>query len=158
MISPELLKRYPFFGTLSTAQLKAIAMIAEKQTFEKGSVICEEGKPANAFYLLLDGRVSLYYKSEEEFHPATRKDFLVGEINPGEVFAISVLVEPYIYTATVKAEQQTKVVRFDSAGLNDLINKDPRLYCVLMREIAKAAMERLSFARVQLAAAWAKQG
>jgi CRP-like cAMP-binding protein len=156
MVSPEILRRYPFFGTMSDAQTKAIAMIAEEETIGKGIVICEEGQPAKAFYLLLSGGVSLYYKSEEEFHPSSRKDFLVGEINPGEVFAISVLVEPYKYTATVKAEQDSLVVRFDSEGLKKLIENDPKLYCVLMREIAKAAMERLAFARVQLAAAWAK--
>jgi CRP-like cAMP-binding protein len=156
MISPELLRRYPFFGTLSDAQIKAMAMIAEEEVFDKDAVICEEGKPATAFYLLIDGGVCLYYKSEEEFYPKSRKDFLVGEVGPGEIFAISVLVEPYIYTATVKAEQNCKVVKFNTVDINSLIEKDPRLYCVLMREIAKAAMERLSFARVQLAAAWAK--
>ncbi len=156
MVSPEILRRYPFFGPLSDAQVKAIAMIAEEESIAKGAVICEEGLPAKAFYLLLEGNVSLYYKSEEEFRPATRKDFLVGEINAGEVFAISVLVEPYKYTATVKAEQDCRVVRFEAAELQKLIDKDPRLYCLLMREVAKAAMERLAYARVQLAAAWAK--
>jgi CRP-like cAMP-binding protein len=156
MVSPELLRRYPFFGTLSDAQIKGMAMIAEEESFEKGTIICEEGKPADAFYLLIEGGVSLYFKSEEEFYPKSRKDFLVGEVNPGEVFAISLLVEPYIYTATVKVEQKSRVVKFDSAGINGLIEKDPSLYCALMREIAKAAMERLAYARVQLAAAWAK--
>lgn len=156
MISPEILRRYPFFSSLSDAQRKALAMIAEEETVPKGTVICEEGQPAKAFYLLVDGGVCLYYKSEEEFRPETRKDFLVGEINPGDIFAISMLVEPYIYTATVKAERDSRVVKFDSEGINSLIQKDPRLYCVLMREIAKAAMERLDFARIQLAAAWAK--
>jgi CRP-like cAMP-binding protein len=156
MISPELLRRYPFFGTLSDAQIKAFAMIADEESVSKGTVICEEGQPAKALFLLLEGGVSLYYKSEEEFYPKTRKDFLVGEINPGEVFAISALVEPFKYTATVRAEQDSRVVKFDSTAVNGLIEKDPRLYCILMREIAKAAMERLAFARVQLAAAWAK--
>ncbi len=156
MVSPEILRRYPFFGTLTDAQIKALATIAEEESFTKGTVICEEGQPAVAFYLLLDGSASLYYKSEEEFRPATRKDFLVGEVNPGEVFAISVLVEPFTHTATVKAEQNCRVVRFDAEGINRLIAKDSTLYCALMREIAKAAMERLAFARVQLAAAWAK--
>jgi CRP-like cAMP-binding protein len=156
MISPELLRRYPFFGNLTDAQIKAMAMIAEEENYEKGAVICEEGKPATAFYLLIDGGISLYYKSEEEFHPKARKDFLVGEISPGEIFAISSLVEPYIYSATVKAEHNCRVIKFGTADINNLIEKDPRLYCALMREIAKAAMERLSFARIQLAAAWAK--
>ncbi len=156
MISPEILRRYPFFGTLSDTQIKAIAMVADEEKIAKGAVICEEGDPARAFYLLVDGRVSLYYKSEEEFRPSSRRDFLVGEINPGEVFAISVFVEPYKYTSTVKAEQDCLVIKFDSAELNKLIENDPRLYCILMRETAKAAMERLAYARVQLAAAWAK--
>ncbi len=59
MVSPEILRRYPFFGTLSDTQIKAIAMIAEEKTFEKGTVICEEGKPATAFYLLLERRREL---------------------------------------------------------------------------------------------------
>jgi CRP-like cAMP-binding protein len=156
MVSPEVLRRYPFFGTFSDGQIKAMAMIAEEETIGKGTVICEEGQPAKAFYLLITGGVSLYYKSEEEFYPSSRKDFLVGEINPGEIFAISLLVEPYKYTATVRAEQDSQVVRFDSAGLEKLMEKDPSLNCVFMKQIAKAAMERLAYARVQLAAAWAK--
>ena len=156
MVSPEILRRYPFFGSLSDAQIKAVAMIADEETIPKGAVICEEGQPATAFYLLVDGGVSLFYKSEEEFNPSSRKDFLVGEINPGEVFAISAFVEPYKYTSTVKAEQDCRVIKFYSSELNKLIEKDSRLYCTLMRETAKAAMERLAYARVQLAAAWAK--
>jgi CRP-like cAMP-binding protein len=156
MVSAEILRRYPFFGSLSDAQIKAIAMIADGEMIVKGSVICEEGQPATALYLLIDGRVSLYYKSEEEFNPSSRRDFFVGEINPGEVFAISVFVEPYKYTSTVRAEQDCRVIKFDSTELNKLIEQDPRLYCILMKETAKAAMERLAYARVQLAAAWAK--
>ncbi len=156
MISPEILRRYPFFGALSEAQLKAMSMIGEEETYSQGAVVFEEGQPSKALFLLLDGSVSLYYKSEEEFHPKTRKEFLVGEINPGEVFAISALVEPYINTATIKAEKDCHVVKFDALELKKLIEKDPRLYCILMREIAKSAMERLAYARVQLAAAWAK--
>ncbi len=156
MISPEILRRYPFFGSLTDTQIKALAMIAEEQACGKGTVLCEEGKPADAFYLLVDGGVSLYYVSEDEFHPKTRKEFLVGEVNPGEVFAISAFIEPYIYTATVRVDKNSRVVKFDRIALNELINKDPKLNCILMYKIAKAMMERLTFVRVQLAAAWAK--
>ncbi len=156
MISPEILRRYPFFGVLTDKQIKAMAMIAEEESYSKGTAICEEGKPTQALCLLIEGAVSLYYKSEEAFHPKTRKEFMVGEINQGEVFAISALVEPYTNTATVRAEKECQVVKFDAIELKKLIEKDPKLYCKLMREIAKAAMERLAFARIQLAAAWAK--
>lgn len=47
-------------------------------------------------------------------------------------------------------------MRIDAVGLHGLVARDPQLYCILMRKIAKVLMERLAFARVQLAAAWAK--
>ncbi len=156
MISPEILKRYPFFGSFSDEQVKALAMIAEEKSFGKGTVICEEGKHADAFYLLINGGISLYYISEDEYHPETRKQFLVGEINPGEVFAISALIEPHIYSTTVYADKDSQVLKFDSIDLHDLIQKDPMVNCILMQKIAIALMERLTFVRVQLAAAWAK--
>lgn len=156
MISPEILRRYPFFGNLSEAQLIELANVAEERKFAKGSVLFEEGTPADAFYLLMDGSVSLYFGTNVEYQPKSRKDFLVGEINPGEVFAISALIEPYTYTTTVRADKNSQVVKFDSSALNGLIEKDPTLNCLLMRKIAGAAMERLASTRVQLAAAWAK--
>ncbi len=156
MVSPELLRRYPFFGALSADQIKSLAMMAEEVSFKKGDVICEEGKPAEAFFLLVEGGICLYYKSEEEFRPETRREFLVGEIDPGEVFAISALIEPFVFTSTVKAEKDCRVVKFNCDELNKLIKKDPKLNCAIMKGTAKAAMERLAYARVQLAAAWAK--
>jgi len=156
MISPEILRRYPFFGSLTDGQIKALAMIAEEQVYGKGIVLCEEGKPADAFYLLLDGSVSLYYISDDEFHPKMRKEFLVGEVNPGEVFAISAFIEPYVYTTTVRVDKNSRALKFDRTAMNELINQDPKLNCILMHKIAKAMMERLTFVRVQLAAAWAK--
>ncbi len=156
MISPEILRRYPFFGALSDTQIKAMAMVAEEDSITKGTLVCDEGQPSKSLCLLLDGAMSLYYKTEEEFHPETRKDFLVGEVDPGEVFAISALIEPYINTASVKAEKDCHIIKFDALELRKLIEKDPKLYCILMKEIAKSAMDRLAFARVQLAAAWAK--
>ena len=33
MISPELLRRFPFFGNLKNSQLVAISIIAEEETF-----------------------------------------------------------------------------------------------------------------------------
>ena len=60
MISPELLRRFPFFNFMDEAQLKAVAMIAEELTYEKDEVIVEAGKPADHFFFLIDGDVAYY--------------------------------------------------------------------------------------------------
>ena len=155
MISPELLRRYPFFGHLNDTQLKDMAMIAEETTYQAKATIFEEGQPADALYLLLDGGVDLFYGSQEEYHPTTRKEFPVGEINPGEIFAISTLIKPYMLKATARAAQDLRVIKFNATKLRDLMGADPTLGCVLMKQIAEVAMERLAYTRIQLAAAWA---
>jgi len=154
MISPELLKRYPFFGPFSEIQLQNIAMISEELTAAKQSILFEEGKPADALYLLIDGSIDLYYRTQEEFRQKVVKEFLVGEINPGEVFGISVLIEPYIYSASAHVSQTCRYLQIEGEGLRDLLEKDTRMGCLLMKQINKLLLERLSYTRVQLAAAW----
>ncbi len=57
MISPELLRRYPFFGTLSEEQLRQIAMIAEEQTYEAGQNSPQRKSPCKRS-ILADQRFS----------------------------------------------------------------------------------------------------
>jgi CRP-like cAMP-binding protein len=155
MISPELLRRYPFFSGLNDSQQKKLAMVGEEATVEKGAVIFEECDEATHLYFLLSGSVDLYYRSEEEFYPKTRKDFHIGEINPGEVFGISALFEPYNLNATARADQASTLIRFDAKSLRQLMDDDLSLGYRIMLNAAKALMERLGATRVQLAAAWA---
>jgi CRP-like cAMP-binding protein len=155
MISPELLRRYTIFGQLGEQDLNNIAMLADELTAEAGTVLFEERQPANALYLLLEGSIDLYQKSEEEYHPKARKEFLVGEINPGEIFSISSLIEPHILNASARTSKPSRFIKFDATALRQLANENPQLGCTLMRQVAKALMERLAYTRVQLAAAWA---
>ena len=155
MISPELLRRYPFFGPLNENQRKAIAMIADELQVKDEQVLFEECQPADALYLLIEGNIDLTYKSEEEFHPKKSKVFSVGEVNPQEVFAISALIEPYEYNASASATQESHVIKIDAKALRELIDQDVQLGYILIHQIAKTAMERLAYTRIQLAAAWA---
>lgn len=153
MISPELLRRYPFFGLLTDAQLKAIAMIAQEVTSPSGTQIFKEGEKANTLYLLLQGSVDLFYTVDTEGYLDFNKEFLVGEINPGDAFGISALMEPYIFTATARADQDLRLIAMDAVALRALLEEDSKMSCVIMYQVAKAYAERLQSTRVQLAAA-----
>jgi CRP-like cAMP-binding protein len=153
MISPELLRRYPFFGFLDDSQLKAVAMIAEEIAVEKGHLILEADKPAEALYFLLDGSAELCYVVVDPLRPELSKEFYISDINPGEIFGISALVEPYQYTGTIRALSPCRVIKIEAFSLRVLCTKDPDLAYGLMRATAKAAMERLHDTRVQLVAA-----
>jgi CRP-like cAMP-binding protein len=153
MISPELLRRYPFFGLLNDAQLKAIAMIAQETSFSATTQVFKEGARADNLYLLMQGSVDLFYTVETEGVLDFSKEFLVGQINPGDVFGISALIEPNKYTATAKADQNIRVVSIDAVALRSLLEQDSKMSCVIMHQVAKEYAERLQLTRIQLAAA-----
>jgi CRP-like cAMP-binding protein len=153
MVSPERLRRYPFFGPFGSDQLNAMAMLTDEIDVETGDIVFHAGQPANALYFLMEGSVDLHYVAVDEINTELRKDFFVSEINPGEPFGISALLEPYQYTGTVRVAQPSRVLRLDAAGLRALCEVDPKIAAILMRQVAKAAMSRLHDTRIQLAAA-----
>lgn len=155
MISPELLRRYPFFAPFNVNQLREIAMIADEFEAASGVQVFDEQQAADALYLLLAGAVELTYKSEEEFHPKTRKVFPVGDINPGELFGVSALIEPFKYKTAATATADSRILKIDAAGLRQLVAADSQLGYELMHQVARVIAERLAYTRVQLAAAWA---
>lgn len=155
MISPELLRKYPFFGSLEDSHLRELAMLAEEAIYESGEVIFQEGGPADTLYFLLDGYIDLYFTLADKRAASPEKGIPVGEINPGEPFSISALIEPHLLTATAVTAIPSRVLKFDSTRLRVLFKQDRRLAYLLTYQAAKAGIERLHASRIQLAAAWA---
>lgn len=149
MISPELLRRYPFFGPLNHEQLKSIAMIANEREFPPEAVIFEEGQPADVLYFLIEGKVDLFITIKDDNY---EKEFPISGINHGEPFSISSMIEPYTLTASARTSNNSKVIMIDAVSLRDLCNQDKDLGFTVTKQLARAAIERLNATRVQLAA------
>jgi CRP/FNR family cyclic AMP-dependent transcriptional regulator len=154
MLSPELLKRYSFFGGLSEVELKALSNIAEEKTLNKGDLIFEECDTSDKLYLLIEGNVDLSYRSIDEFHSYTTppKEFYAGSINPGEVFGVSALIEPYSNNASATASESSRVIVIDAIELRKLLGKDMAMAYHLAKQTVVVLMDRLISLRVQLAA------
>jgi CRP/FNR family cyclic AMP-dependent transcriptional regulator len=152
MIPLELLHHFPFFSFMSDKELEAIATIAQELRLDTGDVLCEANTPADALYFLTKGNLPYYIVVTTEHIPDYRQEYFVGYINPEEIFGISALIEPYYYTATLRADKPCRVIRIEAPALRALCEVDPQLSVGLMKAIAKAAMERLQMTRVQLVA------
>ena len=61
MISPELLRHYPYFAEISDESLRQIAMIADEQIVPAGTVLFREGDKAEALYILAEGEIDIQY-------------------------------------------------------------------------------------------------
>jgi CRP/FNR family cyclic AMP-dependent transcriptional regulator len=149
MISPEQLRRYPFFGGLMAEELAGIAMIADEISYPDGTIIFRDGDLATKLYVLTAGTVDLVYHIER---PDSVETSHVGSIVAGEPFGLSALVEPYRLTAAGVAHGPIQALAIDAAGLRALCELSCHLGYAVMRQVARALAERLSFALIQIAA------
>lgn len=150
MVSTELLRRYPFFAGLTDDQLRELAMITEESEIQEGDTLFPGESGADFLYLLQDGSVELHYIVVDERGMETPQDFLVGIINPGEVFGISVLIKPFNYTASAVANRSGSVLQMDGLKLRALCEADSDLYITLLERISSTALQRLKDTRMQL--------
>ena len=150
MVSPELLRRYPFFALLDEKQLEAIAEIAREKSYPEGALLVKENTTATCLALLMEGDIDLIFSGGGE---GAISNALVGSIAPGEVYGVSSLIEPYRYTATARATMPVKVIEMDGLALREMVEKDCKMGCIVMRNVAIAVLERLRYTQVELAAA-----
>jgi len=153
MVSPELLRRYPFFAFMTHSQQQEVAMISDEVEVPANMILFNIDEKADALYLLIIGSVDLHYVVMDENLPALRKDFLIGTINPGDVFGISAMIEPYVLTSSAVTTQPCTVLKIDAIALRDLCEQDHDLAYGLQKQLARTTMERLHATRVLLAAA-----
>jgi len=152
MVSLELLRRFPFFSFMDDKELKAVATIAQELRPKVNDVLIEADKPADALFFLIEGHLPYYMTITTEHMPDYRREYFIGYINPNEIFGISAMIEPYQYTATLRAETPSRVIKIEALALRALCEVDAYLSIGLMKAITKTAMERLQMTRVQLVA------
>lgn len=154
MVSTETLRKFPFFSLLSANQLVELAMIMDEYELGDGAAIFSEGDRADKLFFLLGGCVDVFYTVQDNFHPSLRKEVAVCQVNPGEPFGISALIEPHVLTASARCCGPSLVMEIDREQLETVLANDPQLEILFMRRMAQAAIERLHTTRIQLAAAY----
>ena len=94
MISPELLRRYSFFGGFALKELKELAVAGREQSLAEGELLFSEGDRADHLFFLADGEMETLIRAEEE------GDISLSTLPPGEPVGWSALIEPHLYTAS----------------------------------------------------------
>jgi CRP-like cAMP-binding protein len=153
MISPEVLRRYQFFNFMTHDQLRRVSMITNEIEVPADETIFHNGETADYLYLLQNGSVDLHFVVVDELKTEKRQDFLVGTVNPGEIMAISAIIEPHELTATAVTTVPSRLLQIDAAKLRELASEDESLAFGLQRQAARVAKERLQATRIQLLAA-----
>jgi CRP-like cAMP-binding protein len=150
MISPEVLRRYPYFAGLTADQMATVANTAEEISAPAGHFFFHEGDPLTHLYIVLEGEVAILIEL-----PAQNKQVVTSTAGPGEVFSWSGLVPPYQATAGAKALSVSRVLSFDCRALRQAFEKDCQLGYIMMQMLAQVIRDRLRDLRIETLACMA---
>ena len=145
MISPETLRRYPYFAEASEESLRQLAMAGHDVTVRAGDTMFNENEPADHLYIIIHGEVDIVYSLPNGRHRTV--DTLVD----GDLLVWSALIPPHRTTGSGIAMKETHLVSLEAVRVRAVCKQDPRLGRRLMTQVVKLLSNRLDGVQVQLA-------
>jgi CRP-like cAMP-binding protein len=140
----RVLSAHRFFEGLAPAYLETVVGCAANVTFEPGEFIFREESPADRFYVLRHGKVSV-----EIFVPG-RGAITVETLEAGDVLGWSWLFPPYQSRFDARALTPVRALSLDGACLRGKCEKDAALGYELMKRFTQLITQRLEATRMQL--------
>ena len=125
-----MLKAVPLFQHCSGRQLRRIAELGEEGRFEAGRNVCEEGKFADEFFVIVEGHADVRKNGRKR-----------GTLGPGDYFGEiallrSSLIERSRRTATVTATEPLRCFRLGARQF-DVVLFEQDVAVKMLREVVK---------------------
>ncbi len=159
MVSPEIIRRYPFFAGLDHTYIVLLAKVADEMTVDTGHYFFHEGDELDKLYLVTEGNVGIVihiptseveHKLSEQFTGEMQtKDIVISNIGPGEIFGWSALVPPHEATTSGKATSPCKVIAFDAEELLKIFVEECDFGYIMIQKMAQVVRERLRDLRTE---------
>lgn len=105
----------PFFEGFSADELHRVVELSDEVTLPAGSVLVDQGDPGTFCFLIVEGTASVYVRGE-----------FVAASGPGSMVGEMALVDHRPRTATVVADSDVRLLRFDSAAFRTLLEEMPK--------------------------------
>jgi len=137
MVSVDELRKFHIFNRLTDDELEYIRTIIKKEMYETGERVIEEKSEATKLFLVLEGRASI--KKKGSFG---KREMVIDDAIPGEIFGWSAIAEPHSFTAAVITTERSVFLTIDSKALLDLFEKNKDIGYKVMTEIASVISVR----------------
>ncbi len=108
----------PLGQGLSREELSALLHYLDIRTYQEGDCVVEEGDGGDAWYLVLQGALSVT-KRMENAPPHT-----LAELDPGECFGEMALLDGAPRLASVHALEECKLARLDAGDFRRLLREN----------------------------------
>lgn len=140
----RIVREHPFFSGLDEGSCALLAGCARNVRFEAGQYLFHEGEPANEFYLLREGSVSL------EIAPPGRGAITFQSVHKGQIVGVSWLIPPYRWSYDARALERVRAIGMDATCLRDKCEADHDLGYDMMKRFMPILIQRLQATRLQI--------
>ena len=127
----EVLSRVPLFECFDPADLRRVVDMSDEVQVAAGTVVVDQGDPGTHCYVIVDGTASVYVRGE-----------FVASSGPGSLVGEMALVDHRPRTATVVADTDLDLLRFDSHAFTVLLDEMPKASEYIMTAL-RARLDRL---------------
>ena len=140
----RLLERHRFFARLRQEHLVLLTGCASNRSFRDGEYPFRQLDPAQEFYLIRHGRVSIEVVDPEKGKLALQT------VGVNDVVGWTWIVPPYVHRFDARAVELTRVIALNGECLRGKLGEDTELGYELLRRFVGVIAERLEAARIQL--------
>lgn len=137
------LKQSDLFTGLGHNFLKQTMAIAEKVSFEKGDFILKEGEPADYFFILIEGQISLILGDPGKV--------VYQSSGLGEIFGFASLIGRDTYFLTARCDGPSVILRIGRKKMEKILTADIDKGCLFFKQLSGAIGNRLMTMYAQLA-------
>ena len=137
----EILKETELFKRLSDEHIMFLAHQMSTLNVAAGEKLVHEGQTADAFFLIVEGSVSLKTTLDGG------ESFSVQSVGPDGVIGWSWLVPPFTWHYDAVADSPAIVYRFDGKAIRAECGQDPAFGYAVMRSTSALMLERLNHVR-----------
>lgn len=159
MVSPEMIRAYPFFSGFTLDQVVDLSMAARELEVDAGYTFINENQEVHHFYLIREGKASIciavphrsikHTFQQQIYRDLITEDVVVSTLEDGELFGWSAIIPPHEATASVKAASPCRVIEFDYQALAPKFEENCCLGHLLTVKAAQVVRERLRDLRIE---------
>jgi len=131
MDDADILSRVALFSLMKRRDLKRIAKLARHHSYDRGDVIVREGERDGRLFVIISGKVSVVKDLGGPYEKALR--VLRSENYFGEM----ALIDEYVRTASVVADERTEVLSLDQWNIREEIRKYPAIAIELLQTLGR---------------------
>jgi CRP/FNR family cyclic AMP-dependent transcriptional regulator len=148
----DYLSAHAFFSRMDSSFLKFLSNSAAGLRIKKGDVLFKQGAPADKFYLLRNGQVSVQVPAL--VGPALE----IQTLGEDQILGWSWLIPPYRWSFLARAVEDSDLLEFDGSAILARCEKDPKFGYELFKRFAALMSERLDAARQKMMDQWNPPG